>query len=104
MNLKYGMRKQLRKACTRFLKFSYLLDFYALEALSKIYLHSVKDTIARLSELASMRVNYELKTEVIDDFADLGKGEKPKEKKEPMPEPQSMMHQQLPFFATNAHF
>jgi len=68
VNLKYGMRKQLRKACTRFLKFSYLLDFYALETLSKIYLSSVEDTVSRLKYLAGMRVNYELKMEVADEF------------------------------------
>ena len=36
-NLKYGPRSKLRRACSRFLRFSYLLDFIALEALSSIY-------------------------------------------------------------------
>ena len=44
------------------------MDFYALETLSKIYLSSVEDTVSRLKYLAGMRVNYELKMEVADEF------------------------------------
>jgi hypothetical protein len=39
--LKYGMRKQLRRACSRFLRFSYILDFLTLESLSEIYIGSI---------------------------------------------------------------
>jgi hypothetical protein len=54
------MRKQLRKACTRFLRFSYLLDFIALDALSKIYLSSVTDTHQKLKELSDEPIDFDL--------------------------------------------
>ena len=47
-SLKYGPRSNLRKACSRFLRFSYLLDFLATEALTNIYLLSVGETINKL--------------------------------------------------------
>ena len=47
-SLKYGRKSNLRKACSRFLRFSYLLDFLATEALTNIYLLSVQETIAKL--------------------------------------------------------
>ena len=34
--LKYGTRSELRKNCTRFLRFSYLMDFIATESLANI--------------------------------------------------------------------
>ncbi len=60
-NMKYGPRSKLRRACTRFLRFSYLLDFVALEALSNIFIESVKDTVKRLVDLASIQPDFELK-------------------------------------------
>jgi dynein heavy chain len=54
------MRKQLRKACTRFLRFSYLLDFIALDALSKVYLSSVKDTHEKLKDLSDGTIDFDL--------------------------------------------
>ena len=36
--LKYGTRSELRKNCSRFLRFSYLMDFVATEALTNIQL------------------------------------------------------------------
>ena len=51
-SLKYGPRSKLRKACTKFLRFSYLLDFLATEALQNIYLLSVRETINKLNELS----------------------------------------------------
>jgi dynein heavy chain len=50
-SLKYGNRSKLRTACMRFLRFSYLLDFLATEALSNIYIFSVQDTIRRFERL-----------------------------------------------------
>ena len=47
----YGHRSSLRKECSRFLRFAYLVDFLALEALSNIYTGSVKDMINRVKEL-----------------------------------------------------
>ena len=61
-NLKYGPRSKLRKACSKFLRFSYLLDFLATEALTNIYLFSVKETIARLDKLSEIPVEYQFKS------------------------------------------
>ena len=47
----YGHRSSLRKECSRFLRFAYLVDFLSLEALSNIYIGSVHDMIQRLQDL-----------------------------------------------------
>ena len=47
----YGHRSSLRKECSRFLRFAYLVDFLSLEALSNIYVGSVQDMIERLQDL-----------------------------------------------------
>lgn len=47
----YGHRSSLRKECSRFLRFAFLVDFLSYEALANIYLGSVKDMINRLQEL-----------------------------------------------------
>lgn len=47
----YGHRSSLRKECSRFLRFAYLVDFLSLESLANIYIGSVKDMIDRLEEL-----------------------------------------------------
>jgi dynein heavy chain len=47
----YGHRSSLRKECSRFLRFAYLIDFLSLEALSNIYIGSVHGMIERLREL-----------------------------------------------------
>lgn len=47
----YGHRSSLRKECSRFLRFAYIIDFLSLEALSSIYTGSVADLIKRLEEL-----------------------------------------------------
>ena len=60
-NLKYGPRSKLRRACSRFLRFSYLLDFVALEALSNIYTESVKDTCKKLKYLSEIQPDYDLR-------------------------------------------
>jgi hypothetical protein len=44
----YGHRSSLRKECSRFLRFAYLVDFISLEALANIYKNSVEDMINRL--------------------------------------------------------
>jgi len=43
------------------LRFSYLLDFVALEALSNIYVESVKDTCKKLRSLTEIQPDYELR-------------------------------------------
>ena len=50
-DMKYGQRAQLRKECSRFLRFAYLVDFLALDSLSGIYIGSIKDLISRLKFL-----------------------------------------------------
>lgn len=47
----YGHRSSLRKECSRFLRFAYLVDFLSLESLANIYVGSVKDLIDRLKSL-----------------------------------------------------
>lgn len=49
----YGHRSSLRKECSRFLRFAYLIDFLSLESLANIYIGSVADMIRRLEELDS---------------------------------------------------
>lgn len=47
----YAHRSSLRRECTRFLRFAYLADFLSLEALSTIYIRSVKEMIRRIQFL-----------------------------------------------------
>lgn len=47
----YGHRSSLRKECSRFLRFAYLVDFLSLESLASIYLGSVREMIERLEDL-----------------------------------------------------
>lgn len=64
-NLKYGPRSKLRRACSRFLRFAYLLDFVAMDALTNIYVKSVLETLDRLDKLADAGISmdkYELKS------------------------------------------
>ena len=60
-NLKYGPRSKLRKSCSRFLRFSYLMDFIALETLASIFVESVRDTFFLLRDLAGIKPDFELK-------------------------------------------
>ena len=46
----------------KFLRFSYLLDFIATEALRKIYLHSVDETINKLRQLSDIPIYYQFKS------------------------------------------
>ena len=50
-NMTYGHRASLRKECSRFLRFAYLMDFLSLDSLSHIYLTSITETIKRLQFL-----------------------------------------------------
>jgi hypothetical protein len=44
----------------RFLRFSYILDFVATEALTNIYLFSVEETIKKLEQLSKIKVRYDI--------------------------------------------
>ena len=50
-DMTYGHRSTLRKECSRFLRFAYLIDFVAMEALSEIYLGSLRDLLQKLYHL-----------------------------------------------------
>lgn len=43
--LKYGARSELRQACQKFLRYSFLHDYIALESLSNICLLTIEDSI-----------------------------------------------------------
>jgi dynein heavy chain len=47
----YAHRSSLRKECSRFLRFAYLVDFLSLEALSQIYILSLEAMIERIRDL-----------------------------------------------------
>lgn len=44
----YGHRSNVRKECSRFLRFAYLVDFLALESLCSIYICTVSEFLDRL--------------------------------------------------------
>lgn len=50
-NMSYEKRSELRKECSKFIKFSYLVDFIALNSLKNIYQSSVKDLLTELREV-----------------------------------------------------
>ena len=50
-HMTYGHRSNLRKECSRFLRFAYLVDFLAMESLCSIYIDSVKEIIHKLKRL-----------------------------------------------------
>lgn len=50
----YGHRSQVRKECSRFLRFAYLVDFLALESLSMIYTKSIEVMLERLQDLLDL--------------------------------------------------
>ncbi len=43
----------MRKECSRFIKFSYLVDFVALNSLKNIYTFSVQEILTELREIVS---------------------------------------------------
>ena len=58
-NMKYGPRSDLRKECSRFLRFAYLLDFVTMDALTNIYLNSVQFLFSKLESLSNVEIKYE---------------------------------------------
>lgn len=53
-DMSYDQRSKVRNACMTFLRFAFLLDFIALDALTKIYLQSANDLKIKLDSLAHM--------------------------------------------------
>lgn len=49
-NMSYGQRSVLRKECSRYIRFTYLVDFIALESLKNLYLLSVRELLLKIYE------------------------------------------------------
>ena len=49
-NMSYGQRSILRKECSRFIRFTYLVDFITLESLQNLYLISVRELMLKIYE------------------------------------------------------
>ncbi|OMJ83653.1 hypothetical protein SteCoe_15380 [Stentor coeruleus] len=49
-NMSYDQRSDLRKECSRYIRFSYLVDFIALESLQNMYLMSVRELLLKIYE------------------------------------------------------
>jgi len=60
-HMTYGHRSNLRKECSRFLRYAYLVDFLAMESLTSIYIDTVEEFINRLRYLDTVEV--EIKNE-----------------------------------------
>ena len=61
-NMSFGQRSLLRKECSRFLRFSYLADFYVLESLYRIYIWTCEEFVERISDLVTMFDSQEIKS------------------------------------------
>jgi dynein heavy chain len=77
----YGHRSSLRKECSRFLRFAYLVDFLSLEALANIYTGSVRDMIERIKDLD---VNCDMHEVMNADFADQNNATGPSRGSDPL--------------------
>ena len=65
----YGHRSSLRKVCSRFLRFAYLVDFLSMESLANVYKNSITEMMVRLEEL-DVHGNENLSKVMIMDFDD----------------------------------
>lgn len=75
----YAHRSSLRKECTRFLRFAYLVDFLSLESLSQIYIGSLQEMIRRLTTLND-HVNMEVIMNMqFDDQSGVGQAQRGRE-------------------------
>lgn len=54
-SMNYERRSELRRACSKFLRFSYLVDFLSMEALKNIYVFSVEDLIHEFDVLVQTK-------------------------------------------------
>ena len=72
----YAHRSSLRKECSRFLRFAYLVDFLSLESLSQIYILSLEAMIERIQDLDSIADMEMIMTMQFD--ADNGAGQAPR--------------------------
>lgn len=63
-HMTYGHRSNVRKECSRFLRFAYLVDFLALESLCSIYICTVSEFLNRLQTLDETNNNATTETEM----------------------------------------
>jgi hypothetical protein len=63
-HMTYGHRSNVRKECSRFLRFAYLVDFLALESLCSIYISTVREFLNRLETLDKTNNNATTETEM----------------------------------------
>ena len=54
-SMDYERRSELRRECSKFLRFSYLVDFLSMEALKNIYVFSVEDLIHEFDVLVQTK-------------------------------------------------
>lgn len=54
-SMNYERRSELRRECSKFLRFSYLVDFLSMEALKNIYVFSVEDLIHEFDGLVQTK-------------------------------------------------
>jgi len=59
--MSYEQRSELRKECSRFLRFSYIVDFLALESLKNIFVNSVNELLKEMESLTNIKENIEFK-------------------------------------------
>ena len=52
--MSYEQRSELRKECSKFLRFSYLIDFLAMDSLRTIHMSSINDLLRELQKLVEM--------------------------------------------------
>ena len=64
-NMSFEHRSHLRKECSRFLRFSYLADFFVLESLYRIYISTCEEFVERITDLVKLFDMQEVKTKRI---------------------------------------
>lgn len=60
-NMTYEQRSELRKECSKFLRFSYLVDFLAMESLQTIYKLSVNEMVKEIHTMVNYKDVFAIK-------------------------------------------
>ena len=60
-NMSFGQRAKVRKECSRFLRFSYLADFYVMQSLYNVYISTVSELLDRVTDLVNAELGKEVK-------------------------------------------
>jgi dynein heavy chain len=98
--MSYGHRATLRKECSRFLRFAYLVDFLSLEALANIYTGSVRDMIQRLEDLD---INCDMAEVMKANYGEQNQGAGPGRGKEPLFYVESKLNDNIPIPDSEIH-